>query len=348
MPDLTLTTPLDGLLATTTVAGALTYLGETKSANLVWCGPVSGSAAAPTFRALVAADIPSLNYSTFSGAYADLTGKPALGTMAGQDSDGVDISNGSAVLSNLTTGNATITGGTMDGVTITNSPISGSTGAFTTLRAPGIANGVGGNIDDDFIVSYSAGQNRKVLFRDITGTNTDVRLSYFGWDFGSAPVLFNGGNAILTGPVPNTLALSNPPNDQTFRVGSPSGTGGGVLVLHQSAAAPTPTSEDVQISFDGTNCIVDKPLSGVGSGLTGVPGTLTIDSGWTANGDDGDKAAVIGSEGNIISALADEGGSSGALEFGVAYPAVASLLHAALKQLKALRADVRDHKSPDN
>lgn len=41
-----------------------------------------------------------------------------FGTMAAQDADAVDIANGSAVLSNLTTGNLVATGGTMDGVVI--------------------------------------------------------------------------------------------------------------------------------------------------------------------------------------------------------------------------------------
>lgn len=77
MPNLTLTTPLDGLLATTTVAAALTYLGGTQTANLVWCGPASGSAGAATFRALVEADMPDLSatYATVNGTNNLVAGK---------------------------------------------------------------------------------------------------------------------------------------------------------------------------------------------------------------------------------------------------------------------------------
>lgn len=42
-----------------TVSGNLTLSLATQSANLVWAGPATGSAAAPTFRSLVAADIPN-------------------------------------------------------------------------------------------------------------------------------------------------------------------------------------------------------------------------------------------------------------------------------------------------
>ena len=45
-----------------TIGGAGAFLNktDTRSANAILAGPTSGSAAAPTFRSLVAADIPSL------------------------------------------------------------------------------------------------------------------------------------------------------------------------------------------------------------------------------------------------------------------------------------------------
>ncbi len=42
-----------------TTNGTLTFTKATQSANLVYAGPATGSPAAPTFRALVAADVPS-------------------------------------------------------------------------------------------------------------------------------------------------------------------------------------------------------------------------------------------------------------------------------------------------
>jgi hypothetical protein len=57
-----------------TSSGTLTGSFTTQSANTVFAGPTTGSAATPTFRSLVSADIPSL-----SGIYLALTG----GTMSG-------------------------------------------------------------------------------------------------------------------------------------------------------------------------------------------------------------------------------------------------------------------------
>lgn len=50
-----------------TTTGTLALSLATQSANAVWAGPTSGLAAAPTFRSLVAADIPSLSYVTSVG-----------------------------------------------------------------------------------------------------------------------------------------------------------------------------------------------------------------------------------------------------------------------------------------
>lgn len=49
-----------------------------KTANTVLAGPTTGAAAAPTFRALVAADIPSLSYVTSVGATAPITSTGGL------------------------------------------------------------------------------------------------------------------------------------------------------------------------------------------------------------------------------------------------------------------------------
>lgn len=49
-------------VATASTTPALSFLLSTQSANLVFAGPTTGAAAAPTFRSLVAADIPSLSY----------------------------------------------------------------------------------------------------------------------------------------------------------------------------------------------------------------------------------------------------------------------------------------------
>lgn len=64
-------------VAAATTTPAISYSLTTQSANLVFAGPTSGGAAGPTFRALVATDIPALSYlTTINGITAggDLTG----------------------------------------------------------------------------------------------------------------------------------------------------------------------------------------------------------------------------------------------------------------------------------
>lgn len=62
-----------------TTAGTITLSLATQSANTVFAGPTTGSPAAPTYRALVAADIPDLS-ATYQPLDADLT---AIGALSG-------------------------------------------------------------------------------------------------------------------------------------------------------------------------------------------------------------------------------------------------------------------------
>lgn len=50
-----------------TTSGTLAISLTTQTANYVWSGPTTGAASTPTFRALVAADIPALSYLSTSG-----------------------------------------------------------------------------------------------------------------------------------------------------------------------------------------------------------------------------------------------------------------------------------------
>lgn len=86
-----------------TTSGTLAVTLANESANLVFAGPSSGGAAAPTFRSLVAGDIPSLNYATIaldnlasvaintSLAFDGLTSEGTILTPAGSGADAQDI-----------------------------------------------------------------------------------------------------------------------------------------------------------------------------------------------------------------------------------------------------------------
>lgn len=110
---------------TLSASGTQTFSLATQSANLVWAGPASGVAVAPTFRALVAADLPLFS-STLAGAVPASGG----GTVNFLRSDGVwAVPAGSGGIANVQvvlpttaiTANTctTVTTVTMTGVTTT-------------------------------------------------------------------------------------------------------------------------------------------------------------------------------------------------------------------------------------
>jgi len=57
---------------------AITPSGTSQTANKVFAGPATGTAAAPTFRSLVTADLPALVLASTSGAPSDT---PVAGTV---------------------------------------------------------------------------------------------------------------------------------------------------------------------------------------------------------------------------------------------------------------------------
>lgn len=77
-----------------TTSGTLTGTLATQAANVVWSGPTSGGAAAPTFRALVEADIPTLSVGKVPGVWH--SGNDGAGSTL--DADLLDGQNGTHYL----------------------------------------------------------------------------------------------------------------------------------------------------------------------------------------------------------------------------------------------------------
>jgi hypothetical protein len=76
-----------------TTSGTLTASLATQTANLVWAGPTSGGAATPTFRALAAADLPTV---TVAKGGTGLTATPSNGQLPIGNGSGYTLANLSA------------------------------------------------------------------------------------------------------------------------------------------------------------------------------------------------------------------------------------------------------------
>jgi len=103
-----------------TSSGTLALSLATQTANYVWAGPTTGSAATPTFRTLVSADIPALDYLSSSGGTVSgnltVTGDLIIqGTTTTVNSTTVNVADKNIALANV----ASPTDTTADGGGIT-------------------------------------------------------------------------------------------------------------------------------------------------------------------------------------------------------------------------------------
>lgn len=128
-----------------TTSGTFITTLNTQSPNLVFAGPTSGGAAVPTFRSLVAADIPALPYasSTLTNAHIFVGNGSNVATDVAVSGDLTLINTGA-----FTIANAAVTGAKIAALTITNANIANATIDLTTkvTGALPIANGGTGQI----------------------------------------------------------------------------------------------------------------------------------------------------------------------------------------------------------
>jgi hypothetical protein len=168
-----------------TIAGTLDAALANQSANRVFAGPTGGGAAAPTFRALVAADIPALSYGTGTVTSVALS-LPAIFSVSGSP----------------VTGAGTLTGALANQTAnyIWAGPTTGAAAAptFRAMVADDVPNS---------LITYAKIQNMataRLLGRTTAGSGVVEEISVGAGLTLSAGVLDTAGGAGVTGTGTNT------------------------------------------------------------------------------------------------------------------------------------------------
>ena len=243
-------------------SGTLTFTKATQSANTVWAGPTSGSAAQPAFRALVGADLPNPSASTLGGiqSYVGVGSQwirsiSTSGVPSSSQPAFTDIS-GSVAAAQLPNPTASTLGGVQSFAAVTSKWIN-------TISTSGVPSAT------------------QPSFSDISGA---VALAQFP-TISSNSVLGNnsGGSSIPSGLTASQVFdfIGSTQGDVLYRNGSvwtvlPPGTNGQVLTTAGAAANPSWTT------VTGTGTVTSV---GTGTGLTGGPitGSGTVSFASIAN-----------------------------------------------------------------
>lgn len=255
-----------------TTSGILTGTLAAQNANLVFAGPTTGAAATPTFRSLVAADIPTLNQNT-TGSAGSVTNAVTFNNGGSGAASGSTF-NGSAALTvsyntigaspsththqNLTqgTGIATFTynGGTAASVGLATTAVTPGSYTNTNLtvdaygRITAASNGTSGTV-----TSFSAG-NLSPLFTTSVATGTSTPVLSFSLSNAAAYTVFGNNTNASAAPTYFSPILAS----ALFQ-----NQGTATTVLHGNASgAPAwgaVTSSDI---FDGTITNADIAASG--------------------------------------------------------------------------------------
>ena len=280
-------------------SGAFVSITEVRTANTVLAGPTTGSAAAPTFRALVAGDIPSL-----SGVYIPMSGS-ATPTGTYTFSGTVNVTGTFQLGSTTVTASAAelnlIDGSIANTVVNSKAVIYGSAGqiAATTIATSGNAT-VGG----DLTVTGNLTVNGTVTTVNSTTVTVDDKNLELGSVYNPTDTTADGGGITLKGTTDKTILWTNSTDSWTYNQNVELAATyayriDGASVLNKTTLGST---------------VVSSSLTSVGTIATGVwNGTaIGVAYGGTGLTSVAKGTVLVANDTNTITAL-DGGGSSDGL-----------------------------------
>jgi hypothetical protein len=228
-----------------TTSGTLAVSLATQTANLVFAGPTTGSAAAPTFRSLVASDIPSL-----SGVYIPMSGSATptgTYTFSGTINATGTFQLGSTTVTSSAAELNLVDGSVANTVVNSRAVIYGSSGqiAATTLATSGNAT-VGG----DLTVTGSLTVNGSVSTINSTTITVDDKNIELGSVYNPTDTTADGGGITLKGSTDKTIIWVNATDSWTFNQNVELGSGyayriNGASVLSASTLGSGVTSSSL-------------------------------------------------------------------------------------------------------
>jgi hypothetical protein len=283
-----------------TTSGTLTETLNTQSANTVFSGPTTGAAAQPTFRSLVAADIPSL-----SGTYANTALSNLVATSINQDLI-FDINDHNINITSTSVGaghNLSISAGNTTAA-LRNGGTLNLTGGLGT-RNGGIANisgGLGGAGGAGGAVNVTGGAS--------VSTAAGGTVTLTGGDGGASGP---GGRATISGGS-TSAAGSNDGGQLSLSGGNaPSGRRGGAVLINggtgNSQAGGNVAINGGQSTLNAGGTLA---LSGGTAGTSGNGGDLTLTGGFSSVGTGGNIISIAGTgSGGARSLIQFQNGSEG-------------------------------------
>lgn len=248
-----------------TTSGTFTVTLDNQTANTIFSGPSSGGAAAPTFRALVAGDIPAVNASAVTGLTANQVlyggGGGGIAQSANLTFDGTDaVLYGMLTANNLNTNKVRI----------------GSASGYPSY--PGIWFGSATPTISNYAFLADVGSSQTILNAPVSG-NISLRIN------NSQVMRINGvGVSVSTGAAINKLDVAGGVAIGATYANTNTAPTNGMLVQGSVAIGNTTASQTLHVQ--GT------------ARITGSDGTATTIMGRDA---DGDVSAITVSTGLLLS-----------------------------------------------